>query len=92
MIRELVYNHDYVIREVQLPPYVHGAVVLDEDDRANIYINANDPEDRKWKLTIVHELDHQVEDHYYLPEDMAEEQVHEMIGRTELRIVDCGNR
>jgi hypothetical protein len=33
-----------------------------------------------------------VEDHYYLPEDMAEEQVHEMIGRTELRIVDCGNR
>ena len=34
----------------------------------------------------------QVEDHYYLPEDMAEEQVHEMIGRTELRIVDCGNR
>ena len=30
--------------------------------------------------------------HHYLLEDMAEEQVHEMIGRTELRIVDCGNR
>jgi hypothetical protein len=30
--------------------------------------------------------------HHYLLEDMEEEQVHEMIGRTELRIVDCGNR
>lgn len=46
-----------VIREVPLPPGVHGAIRLDPDGIANIYINSRDPEEERRK-TLRHEIKH----------------------------------
>lgn len=48
---------EYIVREVPLPPGVHGIVREDPDGLANIYINAADPEEEKLK-TLEHELRH----------------------------------
>lgn len=52
-------NMDYVIREVQMPPGIHGAIMYDDENRANIYINSNDTPERQLQA-IWHELRHMV--------------------------------
>lgn len=55
---------EYIVREVPLPPGVHGIVREDPDGLANIYINAADPEEEKMK-TLEHELLHVRLDHLH---------------------------
>lgn len=50
-------NEDVIVREVLLPPGVHGVIREDPDGLANIYINVADPEEEK-KRTLRHELRH----------------------------------
>ena len=51
-----------VIREVYLPPGVHGAIREDPDGIANIYLNESDPEEAK-RRTLDHELEHYKKGH-----------------------------
>ena len=53
----MIFDGDIVIREVVLPPGVHGAIREDPDGIANIYINALDPEEERQK-TLKHEMKH----------------------------------
>lgn len=53
----MTFDGRVVIREVQLPPGVHGAIMEDPDGIANIYINELDPEEEKRK-TLRHEMRH----------------------------------
>lgn len=53
----MIFNGDIVIREVPLPLGVHGAIMEDPDGIANIYINAEDSQEEKFK-TLCHELKH----------------------------------
>ena len=51
---------DFIVREVHgLPLTVEGAIMYDEDGRANIYINADLPDEKK-KEAAEHELWHMV--------------------------------
>ena len=67
---------DYIVREVPLPPGVHGIVREDPDGLANIYINSADPEEEK-KKTLEHELRHVRLDHLHssLPCSLQEKEV-----------------
>ena len=53
----MIFDGYVVIREVDLPPGVHGAIREDPDGIANIYINAADPDEEKRK-TLKHEMRH----------------------------------
>lgn len=53
----MIFDGDVVIREVQLPPGVHGMIHEDPDGIANIYISESDSEEEKQK-TLAHELRH----------------------------------
>lgn len=56
------YGSDFIVREVKgLPPTVEGAIMYDEDGRANIYINADLPDEKK-KAAVEHELWHMIND------------------------------
>lgn len=46
-----------IIREVDLPPGVHGVVRIDGDGVANIYLSLRDSDEEK-KKTIKHEVNH----------------------------------
>lgn len=49
--------NDIITRYVKLPDTVHGFVCPDENGDYNIYINQNDPDERKRKA-IIHERKH----------------------------------
>lgn len=51
------FDGDVVIREVDLPPGVHGSIEEDPDGIANIYINQHDSWEERMK-TLRHELGH----------------------------------
>ncbi len=53
----MMFNGDIVVREVTLPPGVHGAVREDPDGIVNVYINDQDCREEKLK-TLRHELRH----------------------------------
>ena len=53
----MIFNGDIVIREVALPPGVHGSIREDPDGIVNIYINSCDTQEEKLK-TLHHELRH----------------------------------
>ena len=87
---EVCYNHDFVCREVEMLPMVHGLCLLDEDGRANIYLNRNDTDERKLRA-LKHEILHYINGDHYVPEELAEARVRETEKRTRLMLVDCGN-
>lgn len=87
---QVYYNHDFVCREVDMIPGVHGICLLDEEGRANIYLNRNDTDERKLRA-LKHELLHYILGDHYVPEEIAEARVREMEKRTRLTRVDCGN-
>lgn len=58
----LAEGSDFVIRPANLPQKVHSAVLIDQDGRANIYINPNAEE---IVTHIEHELDHVWNDDHY---------------------------
>ena len=67
MKKRLTYSQDFVIREVDFPsPKLHGMILNDEDDRGNIYVRKNDPDEKK-KRTVKHELLH------YIRNDLSRE-------------------
>lgn len=51
------FDGDVVIREVVLPPGIHGMIQEDPDGVANIYINEKDSWEERQK-TLQHELAH----------------------------------
>lgn len=87
---DLYYNQDFVCREIPMIPGVHGYVDLDEEGRANVYLNANDPPEEKEKAAK-HELIHYVNDDFYNDRDKAEDRVAKMMDKTEIYKIDCGN-
>ncbi len=89
-IIELFFGQDYVVREVRLTPHTHGYVDLDEDGRANVYVNEADSDDRKIQ-TIRHELLHHAHDDYYVDELAAERMNRIRETRTAMVTRRCGN-
>ena len=71
MQEDLYENLDYVVRLADLPYSVHGICVMDEDGRANIYVNSRDTMERR-EEAMKHEFMHHGFDDYYLPEKDAE--------------------
>lgn len=51
------FDGDVVIREVPLPPGVHGSIEEDPDGIANIYINEHDSYEERMR-TLNHEMGH----------------------------------
>ncbi len=51
------FDGDVVVREVDLPPGVHGMIQEDPDGVANIYINLHDSWEERQK-TLRHEMAH----------------------------------
>ena len=63
---------DYIIRVVDgMPCEMHGAVYLDEEGMANIYINAALSYDAQ-RRALEHELGHVAYNHFYVAEESAE--------------------
>ena len=54
-----------------MPAGTHGLLMIDEEDRANIYVNSMDTLLRQ-KHAADHEIRHFAFDDLYLPEDVAE--------------------
>ncbi len=67
----LIENMDYVIRECPMPEGAHGMCLMDDENRANIYIRSQDRPERK-KEAADHEIRHFAFDDFYLPEETAE--------------------
>ena len=68
---ELIENLDYIIRPIKMPEGTHGLIMMDEEDRANIYVNNMDTHQIQ-KQAADHEIRHYAFDDLYLPEDVAE--------------------
>lgn len=70
------FDGEVVIREVDLPPGVHGMIQEDPDGVANIYINLHDSWEERQK-TLKHEMDHIRFGHLCseLPVTMMEEEI-----------------
>lgn len=51
------FDGDVVVREVELPPGVHGMIQEDPEGVTNIYINERDSWEERQK-TLQHELEH----------------------------------
>ena len=81
----LILGRDIVVRFMPLPNGMHGFCVLDEDSVANVYLNANDPEERQ-KKALKHELLHIVRNDHYRPRAIAEAEVDETLDNYEVEI------
>ena len=86
----LTYNQDFVFREIKMAEPLHGYCDLDEEGRANIYLNADDPEERKM-TAAKHELLHVVNLDHYDEASRAEKRVGRMLNKTRLEYICCVN-
>lgn len=68
-----LYNVDFYVRLVDLPPSVSGAVCPNEDGTFSIYINAKNTL-KKQLETLDHEIRHIINDDFYsdLPIEVIE--------------------
>ena len=87
---ELVRNLDFVIREVDLPHRVHGYCDLDNDERANIYVNSRDTYEQRLK-TAKHELLHYAYGDHYISRQQAESINRKREQEICIHAFDCGN-
>lgn len=55
---------DFIVREIEMPYSIKGAVTPNEDGTFSIYINSRLSEDQKRKA-LKHEEDHILEDDFY---------------------------
>ena len=64
-------ERDFIVREVNLPYGVEGAVTPNNDTTFSIYINQNLSDDQKRKA-LKHEIEHIENDDFYNGKDIEE--------------------
>ena len=86
MEKTYYYNLDYVVRETPMPSEKeHGFCLIDEDGRANIYLNSLIPEMEKLRA-LRHELIHYDDSDHYRDQERAESEVRDKEQHTILEI------
>lgn len=85
----LIENMDYVIRIIDMPGDVHGLCIIDEDNRANIYLNSRDSLKRQLEA-LKHEFMHFVFNDHYIPAEDAERINQARANDIEISVIDTG--
>lgn len=67
----MTFDGLFAVREVPLPPGVHGMIKESPDGIVNIYINIADPDEEKLK-TLQHEMRHYALGHLNFDRPVAE--------------------
>ena len=89
--RTLCYNQDYVVREHEFPTRkIHGICLLDEEGRANIYLNIMDPSEVQLEA-MKHEIFHLTKNDHYRDRETAEAEALKAEARITMDLIgnDC---
>ena len=65
----LIEPMDYVVRFIDLPPRIHAFTSIDEDGRANIYINRR-MNSAAHRGSFLHEINHLQRNDYFSDRDI----------------------